>query len=1199
MLAAPVINGTLPAFYSENGIVKITIPFSMNRSVNKAEIQAFSLKLKNVQGSSYLYTARSTDIDYINSTVSFYFIQDYQIAKEYKESRNYLYKKDGIYYELEIDSLDKFNEYLTEYEILYYYLDELSKLNVGMFYKAQLAYEDLSGTVGYYSTVGILKYTMRPDVDILGLEKSINNSHQYDYTGTYSQYKKDPTEKVYSYRFIVTDENENIVEDTGWIIHNNSTDTNAYESTDSFFFARDLIEGDKFKITYKVKTNNGLEVSSDSYRITSKKSLQSNLSKASLNLSLNFDNAYINISLLGEKDKFGYESPVRGYYILSRSSENSNYTQWEEIDRFTLASERPSCKAWKDFTIQQGVRYKYSIQQYNDRGLFSERIMSKEIYADFEHSFLYDGERQLKIMFNPKVSSFKIDHLEAKIDTIGSKFPFIFRNGNVEYKEFPISGLISYQSDEEGLFISKNNEWFKSGLREEQYRYKQIEINRKDYENDIDHLYLKRRNKYYLVKYIYENEEIYKNLYDTGLEVTHQKVWNTMLLNGEKFYIRLYERMDEEKFNNYKIKSFDLTAQNISLEREFKLSVLEWLTNGKPKLFKSPTEGNYLVRLMNVNLSPSDQVGRMLHTFTSTAYEIADNNYQSQIDLGIIKTNKDNDIYLKTTSILLSTFDDNYAKISHVNYVHPYKDSDIYYATGELVPLGVVLENFSISDLPPGTEIKVNSQKIIIGATGTYSSPIPVTSVIIPWLPIELSEKDFYQTNQKIYTYNEKNKKYEEASQFKKDINYYIPQTVHGVISMSYYTKVTNSFNSILDTSIRDVYAKQIVGYHENILKELEDIKTNVIAFYNIKAFNRPLEECYYVEQYIPETSSPLEDCENYWIYDTQTKTYIPASAEYNPAQTYYLKEIIYYSVNSGEELYRIREKVFRQQEFLLTANSNKLMAYYETKNQLSNFEMPLYKIIKFMDVGNSDPKGSVPPHRRLENRTSTNPLIMDITRDYDLLVQSKKLFYFDIRDQGSYRTIRPVPIDMPYQGKDENGEQYIYYCMGYDFQEITTPEDLSIKYMDAINYDDACDFFKIFNPDILKTVKTIYKKWEYRIEIDSRVFDLTDTGYHYTGGLDSLNSYLMGSGVYCEVYYQQQNIEYDISKNHALKIYKETLDGFDNILTREYMEQCIKLSTERKYIEDAKHARSQYKAIYNAYINELNQYLKSLEQGV
>ena len=124
-------------------------------------------------------------------------------------------------------------------------------------------------------------------------------------------------------------------------------------------------------------------------------------------------------------------------------------------------------------------------------------------------------------MFNPKVSSFKIDHLEAKIDTIGSKFPFIFRNGNVEYKEFPISGLISYQSDEEGLFMPENDEWFKSGLREEQYRYRQVEINRKDYENDVHHLYLKRRNKYYLVKYIYEHEETYKNLYDMGLELTH------------------------------------------------------------------------------------------------------------------------------------------------------------------------------------------------------------------------------------------------------------------------------------------------------------------------------------------------------------------------------------------------------------------------------------------------------------------------------------------------------------------------------------------------------------------------------------------------------------------------------------------------------------------------------------------------------
>jgi hypothetical protein len=43
--------------------------------------------------------------------------------------------------------------------------------------------------------------------------------------------------------------------------------------------------------------------------------------------------------------------------------------------------------------------------------------------------------------------------MESKVDTIGSKYPFVFRNGNVGYKEFPISGLISFLTDENKLFI--------------------------------------------------------------------------------------------------------------------------------------------------------------------------------------------------------------------------------------------------------------------------------------------------------------------------------------------------------------------------------------------------------------------------------------------------------------------------------------------------------------------------------------------------------------------------------------------------------------------------------------------------------------------------------------------------------------------------------------------------------------------------
>jgi hypothetical protein len=58
----------------------------------------------------------------------------------------------------------------------------------------------------------------------------------------------------------------------------------------------------------------------------------------------------------------------------------------------------------------------------------------------------------LKIKFNPKVSSIKTVLQEAKLETIGSKYPFFFRNGYIEYKELPISGLITYFMDEKNTF---------------------------------------------------------------------------------------------------------------------------------------------------------------------------------------------------------------------------------------------------------------------------------------------------------------------------------------------------------------------------------------------------------------------------------------------------------------------------------------------------------------------------------------------------------------------------------------------------------------------------------------------------------------------------------------------------------------------------------------------------------------------------
>jgi len=159
----------------------------------------------------------------------------------------------------------------------------------------------------------------------------------------------------------------------------------------------------------------------------------------------------------------------------------------------------------------------------------------------------------LRIRYNPKISSFKSTVLETKMDTIGGKYPFIFRNGNVEYKEFPISGLITMISDENALFM----EYSKENPKARQYS------THPPYGNDNADWWVSR----------------------TGMTEYEVRKTQEKELSGSPTA---------------------LTASNFRKEREFKMEVLDWLTNGQPKLFRSPSEGNFIVRLMNTSLTPND-----------------------------------------------------------------------------------------------------------------------------------------------------------------------------------------------------------------------------------------------------------------------------------------------------------------------------------------------------------------------------------------------------------------------------------------------------------------------------------------------------------------------------------------------------------------------------------------------------------------
>ena len=83
-----------------------------------------------------------------------------------------------------------------------------------------------------------------------------------------------------------------------------------------------------------------------------------------------------------------------------------------------------------------------------------------------------------------------------------------------------------------------------------------------------------------------------------------EQLFNELLKSKNRLYQNRYTQ--KSKDIEFKSSNTDLISENIRLERQFKLEVLDWLTNGEPKLFKSPNEGNYIVRLLNVSLTPND-----------------------------------------------------------------------------------------------------------------------------------------------------------------------------------------------------------------------------------------------------------------------------------------------------------------------------------------------------------------------------------------------------------------------------------------------------------------------------------------------------------------------------------------------------------------------------------------------------------------
>lgn len=842
-LYPPHIEGTLPSFYkSTSGDYSyITIPFSMNKAVGMNEVGGFSLLIKDVITGEHIID--KTTVNHSSSSEVKFMLDAYDLL------------------------------HLVE----------------GAHYKVQLAYLDKTtpqAEVGYYSTVGVIKCTTRPELSIKGLDLQDSNIHRYSYTGFYSN-PNDPTEKVYQYRFVLTDTNGNIIRDSGFLLHNIEENAeNTYESTDTYEFPFDLEDDQVYLIQYYIKTNNNLIIQTPKYRLVQGNAgpitepiridAYSNFEEGFVQLIVSYDGKNENLYQLNVSEEFDsflnyyehtyekinlteetyipneyyisidnnykkatdvfdeteeyYESVynsillttstyepnkyyirkehfARGNYKITRSCKDTNYKEWNTIATLKVDGYQREFYNKNDYTIQQGKYYKYAIQQINNYGVLTERKLSKEIFADFEDLFLYDGKRQLKIRYNPKVSSFKTDILEAKIDTIGGKYPFFFRNGQVSYKEFPIAGLISYEMDNNYQFVKEEDLGFDprhSGLKRE-YTANIVNLRQQIKQNLI-----KINSNTSKINHSNEDEESYYS----PAEITRMRN-EIYLLKDENSNLRkiLENKIKHENIiNAYRYKTQNPESINIAAERYFKMEVLDWLNDGKPKLFRSPTEGNFIVRLMNSSLTPEDTLGRMLHNFSTTAYEMANCDYDNLSSLGIISPNKIDYNFLQWRTVRLAEHQgvtNNNNGTYFVNEEGVYKtiyNGNVQYIEEEILESGQQAFIVQIQNMQPGSIIRIDDEDIVIGATGAYytESALGINSIIVP-------------TN----SYSK------------------------GIITYNYYGMTRDNFDLITNEYISQIGAMQFIGNGEDIISQINNPVQKIKDFGYLQFLARDIVEIY------------------------------------------------------------------------------------------------------------------------------------------------------------------------------------------------------------------------------------------------------------------------------------------------------------------------------------------------------------------
>lgn len=498
---------------------------------------------------------------------------------------------------------------------------------------------------------------------LFGYEAFSNKEDNTNLTETmeYYQISTKDRETLRSYEIKIQNENEEIIDESGIIYTYNN------ENPNDIYWLADLTNenaGNTYKITINCITKNQYEFSfsyyiklanfiDDPFTVTwtfGNKIYDNESHEICLYPDLQEDGQLkINIQMATNKEL----GP--GYLYIKRATSLDNFKHWEIIkctkfssDDFSVNDNNNSNKVnlldtFIDTTIGSLVRYKYSCQYLQDAsGQWTKTKISPEIiYPKFYDILLSRENKQLAIRYNGQISGITPIVNRIKIDTLGGKYPKFAENAKMNYKQFQISGMIVAESDYNRKFLNDLDYIDDMAI----------------YNQEMDGQYLLRNDT---LPDIWPNTQY--GTYHNDIAIAKDPQSNPTKIQKHKRDTSEFKyippetqtiSINESDPNNPKIEINQIYPENIIAhdiyptnnwwwERTFREEAMKWLNDGEPKLFRSMTEGNMVVMLTDISLTPNTQTGRRIYNFSATAYEIADG-YSLEVlsNLGIWKFQND------------------------------------------------------------------------------------------------------------------------------------------------------------------------------------------------------------------------------------------------------------------------------------------------------------------------------------------------------------------------------------------------------------------------------------------------------------------------------------------------------------------------------------------------------------------------------